>query len=156
MKTKAKRFSLRRLIPIVLAVLLVAGGVAGGVALWRSRQNQPVTVYAVSDFSMTDYYGDTSQTEGMVTVDGLQTVYLSDTQTVKEILVSEGDTVHAGEALLTYDTTLTEIDLQRKEVQVQQAELALTEAQKELATCAHLPPGRLYPRQCDHHHHPRH
>ena len=46
--------------------------------------------------------------------DRIQTVFLSDTQTVTEVLVKEGDTVKKGDVLMTYDTTLSELELERK------------------------------------------
>lgn len=60
----------------VKRALLIAGGVVaacgiiwGGLTLARNAQRGNVDVYAVSDFAMTDYWGDTSQTSGMVSTD---------------------------------------------------------------------------------------
>ena len=49
-----------------------------------------MNVYSVSDFAMTNYWGDTSSTNGMVTTDKLQKIYVSSTQTVSKVYVTEG------------------------------------------------------------------
>lgn len=135
----------KRVLSIVLAVAILAGCATGGVMLWKNRNKKQVKVYSIGDFSMTDYWGDSSTTDGMVDVEGLQQVELSDTQTVTEVLVKQGDTVHEGDPLLTYDTTLTELDLQKKDVAVKQLELELSEAEKELATIKTYKPGVYIP-----------
>lgn len=135
----------KRILSAVLALLIVAGCAVGGVTLWKNRSQKPVKVYSIEDFSMTDYWGDSMTTDGMVDVDGLQTIGLSDTQTVTEVLVQQGDTVKKGDPLLTYDTTLTELDLQKKEVEVKQLELDLAQAEKELATIKTYKPGVYIP-----------
>ena len=63
---------------------------------------------------MTEYWGDSRESYGPVTSDNIQTVFLSDTQEVTEILVKQGDTVKKGDLLMRFDTTLSEIALERK------------------------------------------
>ena len=62
---------------------------------------------------MTDYWGDTTETGGTVTMDKLQKVFLSQTQTSAQVYVTEGQTVKKGDRLLSYDSTLTELDVER-------------------------------------------
>ncbi len=119
--------------------LLIAAGVAaacgvvwGGLTLARDAQRGNVNVYAVSDFSMTDYWGDTSQTSGMVSTDKMQKIFLSDTQKVSKVYVQEGQTVKKGDKLLSYDTTLTSLDVERAQIAYEKQVLALETAQKEL------------------------
>ena len=119
--------------------LLIAAGVAaacgvvwGGLTLARDAQRGNVNVYAVSDFSMTDYWGDTSQTSGTVSTDKMQKIYLSDTQKISKVYVSEGQTVKKGDKLLSYDTTLTSLDVERAQIAYEKQVLALETAQKEL------------------------
>ena len=92
----------------VKRALLIAGGVVaacgiiwGGLTLARNAQRGNVDVYAVSDFAMTDYWGDTSQTSGMVSTDKMQKIYLSRTQKVSKIYVEEGQTVKKGDKVVT-------------------------------------------------------
>ncbi len=120
-------------------VLLIVGGVAvaGGVVwgiltLARNAHRGNVDVYAVSDFSMTDYWGDTSQTSGMVSTDRMQKIFLSDTQKVKQVYVKEGQTVRKGDKLLSYDTTLTTLDIERAQINYERQQLQQETAKKEL------------------------
>lgn len=109
-------------------------------ALWYfGRQTDPVEVVPVSShYAM--FYDDMTSFDGRVTTENLQSVYASDTQTVTEIFVNEGDRVNKGDPLLSYDTTLTEIQLERKRIAVQQAELDLKNAKDELAWINSLKP----------------
>ena len=120
-------------------VLLIVGGVAvaGGVVwgiltLARNAHRGNVDVYAVSDFSMTDYWGDTSQTSGMVSTDRMKKIFLSDTQKVKQVYVKEGQTVRKGDKLLSYDTTLTALDIERAQINYERQQLQQETAKKEL------------------------
>ena len=120
-------------------VLLIVGGVAvaGGVVwgiltLARNAHRGNVDVYAVSDFSMTNYWGDTSQTSGMVSTDQMQKIFLSDTQKVKQVYVKEGQTVRKGDKLLSYDTTLTALDIERAQIDYERQQLQQETAKKEL------------------------
>ena len=119
--------------------LLIAAGVAaacgivwGGLTLARNANRGNVNVYAVSDFAMTDYWGDTSQTSGMVSTDKMQKIFLSDTQKVSKVYVQEGQTVKKGDKLLSYDTTLTSLDVERAQIAYEKQVLALETAKKEL------------------------
>lgn len=122
----------KRIIAIVLAVVL-AFGVLLTVLLIMKMNRDPVNVFAVSDLSMTSYWGDSSESYGNVRADRMQDVYVSDTQKVTEIFVQEGQQVKAGDRLLSYDSTLTEIALARKQIEVQRLELQLKQAREELA-----------------------
>lgn len=97
-------------------VVGVCGAVWGGLTIARNAQRGDVNVYAVNDFAMTDYWGDTSNTSGMVTTDKLQKIYISQSQTVKKVWVKEGDTVKKGTALVSYDSTLTQATVERAKI----------------------------------------
>lgn len=119
-------------IPVV-CVLLVAAIVAA-VLLIPKKAGETVYVYGFADgtVGMTDYYGGGSESYGMVTTDRMQPIYLSSTQTIQEIVVTEGQEVHKGDVLLTYDTTLSQLELRQKDISIQQMKLDLKAAQKEL------------------------
>ena len=70
---------------IIISLAVVGAVGAGGFFGWRYlRQNnvEPVKVYAFDNVGMTEYWGDTKESYGPVSSDKVQTVYLSDTQTV--------------------------------------------------------------------------
>ncbi len=104
---------------IITAVCVVAGcgAVWGGLTIARNAQRGDVNVYAVNDFAMTSYWGDSSNTSGMVTTDKLQKIYISQSQTVKKVWVKEGDTVKKGTALISYDSTLTQATVERARIE---------------------------------------
>lgn len=118
---------------IALAGVVVAGGIGAGILLTRNG-GDAVYVYGIQngDAGMTDYYEGGSDSSGSVSADRVQAVYLRDTQTVTEVLVTDGQEVKKGDVLFTYDTTLSDIALRQKELAVEQAKLDLETAKREL------------------------
>lgn len=132
------RKSLKAFIITAVSLLLVVAIVIG--IVWAvGRNTDPVKVVQASNFIM-GYYDNSVYYDGRVTADNLQSVYLSDTQSITEILVSEGQEVKKGDPLLRYDTTLSDIQLERQDIQVKQAELNLENARKELASINAMKP----------------
>lgn len=132
---------IKKIIAVIVIIALIFGAVQGGIYLVKKNQKKEVMVYPVDEFSMTDYWEDATTSYGTVKTEQLQPIYLSATQTVKEIFVTEGQTVKKGDPLFAYDTTLTEIQVQKQYIEVQQALLALQNVQKELATIQTYKPG---------------
>ena len=130
---------------IALAAAAVIGGIAAGV-FFAGQNREPVFVFGFADgiAGMTDYYDGSSESSGMVTTDRVQPVFLSGTQTILEMKVTEGQTVKKGDILFTYDTTLSDIALMQKDLSVQQAKLDLETAKKELAVINSYVPIRYY------------
>ena len=124
--------TMKRALLIAAGVIAACGAVWGGLTLARNAHRGNVDVYAVSDFSMTNYWGDTSQTSGMVSTDQMQKIFLSDTQKVKQVYVKEGQTVRKGDKLLSYDTTLTALDIERAQIDYERQQLQQETAKKEL------------------------
>ncbi len=124
---------------ITTVCLLLVVGVLIGLLWYFARQTDPVGVSPVTNH-MIQYWGQQAEFTGMVSTEGLQSVYLSDTQTVLEVYVREGQNVKRGDALFRYDTTLTDIQLSRKKLEVQQSELNLKTAKEELAEIKKMKP----------------
>lgn len=123
---------LKKTIIIAAVAVAVCGAVWGGLTIARNAQRGDVNVYAVSDFSMTNYWGDTSNTSGTVTTDNLQKIYLSSTQTVSKVYVTEGEQVKKGMKLISYDTTLSETEVERARIQYDRQAGQLQEAKDDL------------------------
>lgn len=124
----------RKKLVIVIASLATAAAIVAGVFLWAGNANSdPVKVYPFQYMGMTEYWGDSEESYGFVQTDGLQAVYLSTTQTVTEILVQEGDEVKKGDVLLTFDTTLSDLALERKRLEVEKLKLQLQDEKNRLA-----------------------
>lgn len=120
---------------MVIAIGAVALTVAAGLGIWffvGNSNKEPVYVYPFQYIGMTEYWGDSQESYGPVSTDKIQTVFLSDTQKVTEIKVKEGDTVKKGDLLLSFDTTLSDLALERKRLDVEKLKLQLQDAQKEL------------------------
>lgn len=126
------------LIAASAAALVTAGG-----GLWYylgHNSSDPVYVYNMDMAGMTNFWGDSRESYGPVSTDRIQTVFVSDTQTVTEILVNQGDMVKKGDLLMTFDTTLSDIALERKQLEVQKLKLQLEDANAELLRINGLKP----------------
>ncbi len=123
---------LKKTLIIVACVAAGCGAVWGGLTIARNAQRGDVNVYAVNDFAMTDYWGDSSNTSGMVTTDKLQKIFISQSQTVTKVWVKEGDEVRKGEPLVSYDSTLTEATVEKAKVAYDRAVANLEAAKGQL------------------------
>ena len=121
----------KKAILVALCVAAGCGAVWGGLTIARNAQRGSVNVYAVSDFAMTSYWGDSSTTSGTVATDKIQKITISSSQTVKKVWVKEGDEVKKGATLVSYDSTLTQAEIERARVdydrQVENLETAKSE-----------------------------
>ena len=120
---------------LIIGVTAGVTAAAIGCSVWYyagHNSKDPVYVYPFQYIGMTEYWGDSQESYGPVTTDRIQTVFLSDTQTVTEILVQQGDVVKKGDLLMTFDTTLSDLQLERKRLEVEKLKLQLEDAQQEL------------------------
>lgn len=134
---KRKRIKWLILIP---ALLILAAAVCVGAWFLVRGSRDPVNVFSFEYIGMTEYWGDSRESYGIVHTDKVQTVYLSESQTVIEILVQPGDTVKKGDILLTFDTTLSDLSLERKRLEVEKLKLQLQDAKNQLARINSLRP----------------
>ena len=122
----------KKAIIAVVCTVAVCGAVWGGLTIARNAQRGDVNVYAVNDCAMTDYWGDNSNTSGMVTTDKLQKIYISQSQTVTKVWVKEGDEVKKGDPLVSYDSTLTQASVERARIQYDRQVENLSTAKSDL------------------------
>ena len=127
------------LIVVILAALLIAAGIGTWYFL-QNRNTEPVNVFPFTYVGMTEYWGDSQESYGPITTDRIQTVFLSETQTVTEIHVQVGDEVKKGDLLMTYDTTLSDLALERQRLSVEKLKLQLENAEKELREIKNMKP----------------
>lgn len=136
MKNKPRKKLLIAVIALILAAAIGAGvwfGTGAG-------KTEPVSVYPFHYIGMTEYWGDSQESYGPVSTDKIQTVYISTTQTVTEILVKAGDTVKKGDLLMTFDTTLSDLALERKRLDVEKLKLQLEDAKNQLTQIQNMKP----------------
>lgn len=112
------------------AIVVVAGGGYGIYKLVKSNAS-PVEVTSVSSLNM-GWWGDTSNTSGVITANATQEVYLDGNELVDKVHVKEGDEVKIGDTLLSYDTTLLELDVESEELEKQGVKLQIKAAEQEL------------------------
>ena len=125
-------------IPITAVALALA--VIGGMLLIPKLPKDEAAVFPVTMVGYTDFYSGTTESYGMVTTDKVQPLYVSSTQTVTEILVYPGQAVKKGDVLFTYDTTLSDLAVARKDLANKQLEVQLKTAQAELAALKKMKP----------------
>jgi len=124
----------------LLGGTLAAAALGTGIWFTARGSGEPVNVYPFHYLGMTEYWGDSRESYGPVTTDKIQTVFLSDTQTVTEILVQPGDTVKKGDILMTFDTTLDDLALERKRLDVEKLKLQKQAAQERLEEIREMVP----------------
>jgi len=112
---------------------LLAFATAAGV-MCLSGCGKEVNTYSVSEMAYVDNWIDSSESYGEVRTVNMQNVFASESIDVQEIYVKEGQRVKKGDKLLAYDTSLTDIELEKKELEVMTLKLALENAEKELRT----------------------
>lgn len=131
----------KKIITIAVSAVLVCGLGAAAVYGVKVSQQSTVMVVPLSDLNSGGYYDDSSSMQGMVTSDVQQSVKLTDAQTVEQVFVKEGDTVKAGDVLLSYDMTLTNLNLEMQELSLEQQQLRLQMAQEDLKKLKNTKPS---------------
>ena len=129
--------ALKRILIILLVLALLAGGTYGGLTVYRNMNKKPVNVYQVANFAQTNMWMDQSESSGSVRMDNMQKIYLSDTQTVTEVFVHEGQQVKKGDPLIAFDTTLSKLDVEKAEIALEKQKMELDNQQKVLEKLQH-------------------
>lgn len=125
---------MKKILIALLVICLLVGGVIGGVTYFsKQRQDAKVVeVVPVHYVAQSEYYGDTISTYGIISSNYTQSVYLSDDMILDNILVEEGQQVKPGTALLQYDSTKFEIDLETARHAISLLDFEIEQTQKEL------------------------
>ena len=120
---------MKRVLVIAIVAAVAAGGIGGGIYVQRSKMT--AEVQSVADLN-SGYWGDEVNSSGLVTNDYSQTVEVSKDDEIKEVYVEEGQQVQKGDKLLVLDTTVASLNLQGKELEVENLKNQITLAQNEL------------------------
>lgn len=127
---------------IAVMSILVVFAAAAAVMYFSSGANKQVYVAGVAELDQGEYmYNEGDSSYGEVSSDNMQTEYLSDTKTINKILVREGDEVKKGDLIMTYDTTLDAIEVDKKDLEVTEMELELINLKKQLAEINSMKPS---------------
>lgn len=129
---------------VIAGAAVLAGVVGFGCfRVYQDHFNGTVAVYSASDGSISTNEADWGglQYDGTVRADGVQTILVSESQTVGEVAVKEGQQVKKGDKLFSYDTTLSDLDMQRAQLDIQKLELQLKTAKNNLKIVQKYRPG---------------
>ena len=129
----------KQILIAVTAVVLAVAGVLTWVLIPKTP-TQEVHVYSYDMIGYVNYYSNSGESYGLVTTDRVQSLYVSDTQKVTEILVYQGQEVKKGDVLYRYDTTLSDMEVERKDLSIQQMEVNLKQAKEDLKTLKAMKP----------------
>ena len=135
----------KRKIWIPIVAVLLAAAVAAGFLLAPRLPKTEAAVFPVTMVGYRDFYSGISESYGIVTTDKVQPLFATSTQTVTEILVYPGQSVKKGDVLFTYDTTLSDLAIERKDLANQQLEVELKTAQAELTALKKMKPIQYKP-----------
>ena len=129
---------------IFVGVAVLVGAVGFGCfRVYQDHFNGTVAVYSASDDSISTSAANWggSQYDGTIQADGVQTIMVSESQTVGEVAVKEGQQVKKGDKLFSYDTTLSDLDMQRAQLDIKKLELQLKTARNNLKIVQKYRPG---------------
>ena len=131
----------KKILAILLSVILGCGAIGGVIYGVTKSQERAVTVIPASEVNYGGGNWDyTTSVSGLVTADAAQDIYLSSTETVSEVMVVEGQAVREGDVLMAYDTTTTNMNLEKEKLAQQQIQLRIDVANKNLETLRRLTP----------------
>ena len=120
---------MKRVLVIAIVAAIAGGGIGTGVYVQRAKMT--AEVMSVADLN-SGYWGDDVNSSGMITNDYSQSVELTNTDEIKEVYVKEGQKVQKGDKLLALDTTVASLNLQGKQLEVENLNNQITIAQNDL------------------------
>lgn len=136
-----KRFELKKYrTPIIIcAAVLAALGITAAI-MSSVSSGGTVNVYDVSYFAITDAMMGGNETYGPVGSDRMQTIFVTDTQRVTEVFVTEGQEVKQGDPLLSYDTTLSTLEVDKAALDLNNKRMQLRELEKQRKQIGNMRP----------------
>ena len=107
----------RKVLILLLCSVLGIGAVAGIAAAVRLTTGSTVLVVQAANFNYGGGWFSSGDTvSGVMTTNAEQTIYLTDAEEVAEVFVQQGQAVHAGDVLFTYDTKRTGMNLEKAKI----------------------------------------
>ena len=124
---------LKKILTLFISLFIVCGGTVGGISVYKNYQKEKTIagVVSVSEICW-EYSGEAETSYGMLTNDSAQEIYLDDPGKVETVYVEKGAAVAVGDALLKYDTSEVESEIQGKEIELEAVKTELEKAKHEL------------------------
>ncbi len=120
---------MKRILIIAIVAAVAAGGIGGGLYVQRSKMT--AEVQSVANLN-SGYWGDDINSSGLITNDYSQSVEITNEDEIKEVYVEEGQQVQKGDKLLALDTTVASLNLQGKQLEVENLKNQIAIAQNDL------------------------
>lgn len=127
---------------ICLSVVLIGVIILGVRAFQNSRLIAEVNLVANLNVG---YFDDGMQSDGIITNDDEQSIYLENEEMVKEVYVEEGENVSVGDLLMTYDVSSLAFSLKVKELEIESLKEQYNVAKDELDMLRHTKPSDPLP-----------
>ena len=121
----------RKIITGILIVALAGTGIGAGLMQMKKNSVKTVNVTPVSGL-LQQYYSSNTTIDGTVTASATQTVSGDKDLIVDQVYVAKGDAVKKGDPLISFDTTLVEMELNIAKLKKQKQEQDLNKAQARL------------------------
>lgn len=117
----------KKIIAVVLAVTVAAGGGAGALHYMKKANQKEVMVVSV-DSIKSDFFMPSTSLEGHITTNVTQNITVGKDMIIDQVYVQQGDSVSVGDPLITFDMTLVEMELNIARLRDQQYEQQLDKA----------------------------
>ncbi len=113
---------------------VIAGGAGGGIYYIRHNSSRSVEIYPLSALNTAEWahWEDEEGASGTVQSDVSQRITISPEQFIDEVFVEMGQKVKVGDKLMSFDTTLLELDQELQELTVTRQDIELKAARKDL------------------------
>ena len=123
----------KKILAGVLVVAVAGCGISAGLMQLRKSSQKTVNVTPVSGL-LQEFYTPTTTLDGTVTSSATQTVNGDKDLIIDQIYVTKGDTVNKGDPLISFDTTLVEMELNIAKLKKQKQEQDLNKAVNRLTS----------------------
>ena len=121
-------------VPVIIAVCLVAAALILFLVLHGFGSGSASGgVYVQTVRELTGGIGTVSQFSGVAESQKTEKVAADTQKTVKEIFVSEGDSVKKGDKLFTYDTELMQLDVQQAQLEIESMQSTISTNNNQIA-----------------------
>lgn len=127
---------IKKIIAVVLVLAVAGTGIGAGLMQLRKKSQKSVNVTAVSGL-LQEYYMPSTSIDGTVTTSTIQTVNGDKDLIVDQIFAEQGDSVKKGDPLVSFDTTLVNMELNIAKLKKQKQEQDLNKAVNRLNSLLH-------------------
>lgn len=123
----------KKILASVLAVVIAGCGITAGLMQLKKNSQKTVDVTPVSGL-LQEYYTPTTTIDGTVTSSATQTVNGDKDLIIDQVYANKGDSVSKGDPLVSFDTTLVEMELNIAKLKKQKVQQDLDKAVNRLTS----------------------